>query len=245
MRIIAALSITLGLVFSLAPIATNAVSVGATSKTEASVGVDVDANVGVGGKTGTGTTSAGATATTKSDAEATASNDTEADSAADFVVSVTRASVSAGSGGNATVTAPSSVRTQSDLSAYATTVVKTDENVESADLSDEEVSVRYKQRAWLFGVIPMYVTAEARAEADGRVTVRYPWYGFLLSKGERVELESDLNVAVESALGGSASAGADLSANTQARLLEAMRTTMKQNLEASLSANADAGASVK
>jgi len=45
--------------------------------------------------------------------------------------------------------------------------------------NDEETEVHYRTRLSLFGFIPMNATAVARANTEGEVTVRYPWYRFL------------------------------------------------------------------
>lgn len=45
--------------------------------------------------------------------------------------------------------------------------------------SDTETEVRYRTRLSLFGFIPVTTNAVARANSDGDVSVRYPWYRFL------------------------------------------------------------------
>lgn len=45
--------------------------------------------------------------------------------------------------------------------------------------SDTETEVHYRTRLSLFGFIPVTTTAVARANSEGEVSVRYPWYRFL------------------------------------------------------------------
>lgn len=58
------------------------------------------------------------------------------------------------------------------------------DDVTEIETDDESTAVRFNTRMRLFGFIPTQVNATARADADGEVTVDYPWYSFFASKGD-------------------------------------------------------------
>ncbi len=239
MKKLTAIGLTLGFIVSFAPTA---------FAQGVNVGVDADVSVQVGGGTngtasssssgsvsGSGQTNTGANTTTNT----SGSDDTETSGSVEGSgITITRATASDNSG--VSISVPTMVETSSDLSAYASTVVNTDANVESAELSEEEVSVLYKQRARLFGFIPVFVPVKATVESNGDVSVKYPWYGFLVSKKERATLESQLSTAVTANANASLESGAELSSKTQAWILDRIHATLKQNLDASLQAEANA-----
>ena len=228
-----AIALIAGLVLGAAP-AAFAQNVYIDAGSDTSVGVDgaVDVNVGAQTQTNVGATTSG-----------TGGQSTAGSASAGAIV-VTRGSASED---DATVSTASAVATESDLAAYAATVVRSDENAERAELSSDNVSLRYKQRAYLLGIIPIFATVTTTVESNGTVTVSYPWYGFLLSQEERVELESDLNAAVQGVVQSSASLNAEgeLTTRAQAQILEDVHAAMKQKLEASATADVSAGASVE
>ena len=155
-------------------------------------------------------------------------------------ITVTRSSASESSI-EAAIGSSAEVETSSELSLFASAVVKTDENVDEVGLSEDAVSLRYKQRAKLFGIIPVFVYVKATTDSNGNVSVSYPWYGFLLSQEERVNVETDLQATVSQSL--AASADATLTSSAQAQLLEEMRLVLQSNLEASLEAEVATAAS--
>lgn len=209
------IGLALGLALGIAP-AAYAAGINLTTETSAEITGEVDIHSG-----------------SSSDSEVRAETDTGVK--IDGVgITITRESASVNNDAAVTVSSPASVQTSSDLSLYASTIVKEDENVEDAELSEDAVSIRYKQRAKLFGVIPVFVSVKATVESSGDVSVSYPWYGFMLSQEERVTLESTLDAAIGT------STSTELSSNTQALILERMHATLKQNLEASLAAEANA-----
>ena len=238
-----AIALIAGLVLGAAP-AAFAENVYIDANSDTSVGVNDAVDVNLGAQTQTNAeTNVGATTSTAA-GQGTAGSGSAGAGASGSAIVVTRGSASEDS---ATVSTASAVRTETDLAAYAATVVRSDENAERADLSSNNVSLRYKQRAYLLGIIPVYVTVTANVESDGSVSVSYPWYGFLLSSGERAELESELNAAVQGTVQSSASLDAEggLTTRAKAELLEKVHAALKQNLDASVAADATTGASVE
>lgn len=208
--------------------------------------VDADTNVGVEAQTGISETEVGTeatvTGTIETDSDANSGDDVMVDN--DTVV-ITRASAEASEAGM--VSTASSVQTQADLSAYATTVVKSDTNVERVELADDSVSLRYQQRAKLLGVVPVFVTVKATVGSDGEISLQRPWYGFLLTMDSDADLEASVNAAAQTALSGSTAVNAngDFTTRAQAMLLQEVHTVMKNHLEASLSMEAAANASAQ
>lgn len=151
---------------------------------------------------------------------------------------VTRASVVASD--NANVASPSAVSTDADLAAYANTVVKNDENMDSTSLSSQEIALGYKERAHLFGFIPILMSVTAKVAADGSVSLQYPWYAFLTANDDAT-LRSSVEAAVSPTLGASTSAG--FSVSQQAQVLAELHSAMKSSLDATLAAEAQASTS--
>jgi hypothetical protein len=239
-------SIVLGLLFiSVAPVA-HALDLGGVihinsdvsgqSKTSVSGNADISASTSASSdaQTGSGSGTAGG--------NASAGANIGIDIAPAIVI--TRASAEASGSGSSTVSSPASVQSKSDLSAYASGVVRADTDVSNASLSAKAVSLAYRQPAKLFGFIPVYLQATATVNADGSTNVSYPWYAFLTTK-DSATLESDVRVATKDTVSANADVNAGFSAATQAKLLAEMRDAMKARLQADTSVDANADASVK
>lgn len=91
------------------------------------------------------------------------------------------------------------VLVNSDLRAYATTALRSDENLEEINFTDYEVSVHYKERGKFLALVPITFTAKATATADGRVELDYPWYAFLTLDNQE-KIKTELKVAVDNTL---------------------------------------------
>lgn len=59
--------------------------------------------------------------------------------------------------------------------------------------SDTETEVHYTTRLRLFGFIPVSTSAVARANSEGEVSVKYPWYRFL----SRVEKDDEMTTLAQ------------------------------------------------
>ncbi len=157
---------------------------------------------------------------------------------------VTRADVDAGATAAINVS-PASVYSDADLSGFVAAQITADKNVAEIEASSDNVSVTYKQKAKLFGLIPVTVNATAIVLADGSVDVQYPWYAFLM-----VTNEGSLEAAIEDRVGAIVSANAvanavaevgaslELSSSAQAMLISEVRSIMDQELAADIAADA-------
>ena len=172
-------------------------------------------------------------------------NDTDTDSSADVsarkdisVIIVSRADVDAGTAG-ATSVSVADVKADADLTGYVAAQIQSDKNISAVQSSAQSVSVTYAQNAKLFGFIPITLDAVVTVDAEGNVEVDYPWYAFLAVTNE-VDLEADLQSTIDStfALGADAEANAALGANTQAHLINEIKTVLAAELDADASANA-------
>ncbi|KKU77361.1 MAG: Cell wall surface anchor family protein [Parcubacteria group bacterium GW2011_GWA2_47_7] len=237
-----------GLIAATLLLSTTAQALTVSGSGDASVGVGADSgntiDVGATVYTNASTTgSASKQGNEGSASSASASGESSATIQATSLV-LTRADISLGSGTNATVTAPTAVKTSADLSAYASTVLLGDENASALASSDTEVSFAYKQRAKLFGLIPIFVTATVHVSASGETSVSYPWYVFLATT-DSASLTSDVEAATKATLSSTEGASTTFSAAAQAQLLSEIHTAMKSNLEATLAAEGKATSSVQ
>ncbi len=186
--------------------------------------IDLGAGAGANGSSGNASTSANVDINVGDDT-ATSSDSTDTDSDTGLTGSVSA------------VIDPLTVRTDADLETYAEATVSSDERVQDVNVSDDEVSIEYDERAHLFGIFPILVTATATVDAQGNVSVRYPWYRFLMST-EHEALEASATAEVRATL----SEGASMDAQAKARALAALHRAMKAQFEADVSASADAEA---
>ena len=235
----------------------NSATQGTVSVGEAGANGTVDANVGVDvgvGAESSGTTSGGAQSSGSADAGATIQAN------AGVTVQpliITRGDVDAGTV-KATVSSPSAVTTQADLSGYIAAEMKADANIWKVEAASDNVAVTYEQRAKLFGFIPVTIDATATVDANGNVEVSYPWYAFLMVTNKadleariqnqvsaNVDLDASANVEANAGASASAEAAAQLSAEAQARIVAAVKAAMQAQLEAQLNASANGNVSVQ
>lgn len=200
--------------------------------TAASSSTDVSADANTSVSAGTGTQGGGSSTGSSSTASGAA------------VISVTRADISSSSDEGVMVSSYANVRSNEEVKAYVTHVMKTDADTAGAEASDKAVSLSYKARVKLFGLIPVFVNATATAKADGTTEVSYPWYAFLATK-DSTSLEADVHEATAATLASHANADAGFDATTKAQLIEEIHSAMKANLEANLTAEAALEASTQ
>jgi len=67
-----------------------------------------------------------------------------------------------------------------------------DNQIEEILVNETESRVRYRANLRLFGLIPIEREVEATAQADGQVTINYPWYSFLATKPDTQRIRSIL-----------------------------------------------------
>ncbi len=126
---------------------------------------------------------------------------------------VTRADV--GEDTNTDVKAES-VSSKAELSTYAKAVLakNTDITAITTDATRTEVAVRQKGK--LFAFIPVHITAKAAVAGEGKVTVKYPWYKFLIRVPNKVTSEMVLEKLPKEV-----SSSTTLSAKAQAQSVDA------------------------
>src|SRR3989344_2041596 len=157
-----------------------------TGNTNADVGVDVT----VGSQTsGSGTSGSGSVeGSTNVDTSVQTSGNINV--AGDTVV-ITRADIKADTVTTSSV-APASVKTNADLSGYVAAQMKADENISAVESASDSVAVTYKQKAKLFGFIPVKVNATA--EASGELTAAQQ---ALIVQEIRGAMQAELEAAVD------------------------------------------------
>ena len=122
------------------------------------------------------------------------------------------------------------VKSNDDLSVFAKTMIKKDENVTNVEVDENNVSMEYKAKAWFLGFIPFTTNATVNVENNGTVSVIYPWYIFLASTNKQ-EIETNVKTAVTPTI--KSSVNAKLSTKAKAELLAKMQLALRSNLEAS------------
>ena len=206
---------------------------GASGTAQANVGVDV----------GIGTESSGTTSGSGGSAQGSGSADADATMEANAGVSIqpliiTRAHVDSGAV-EATVSSPSGVETQADLSGYIAAEMKADKNISSVEAASGEVAVTYEQRAKLFGFIPVTIAATATVDASGNVEVSYPWYAFLMVTNKS-DLEARIQDSVSAELGANAAQSASVGQDGIVSGNASATGTVQANANANASAQAQA-----
>lgn len=207
---------------------------------DASVDDTVDASVDV---------SADADASVGNDSD-TRTSDTNGDSDS---VSVTGATFSLVRGDAAVDSASESasatnVTTNSDLEAYAASTLRANDSIEGVDVSNENVTVKFKEQVRLLGFIPMNMTSHVEVAQDGSVRIERPWYSFL-AFGASAELSSDMEASIRNVI----VAEGGLTARAQAQVLNEVAlalggsassdTTLSETVESGIDAALDANAS--
>ena len=81
-----------------------------------------------------------------------------------------------------TVKEHAELKSGQDLENFARGVLVKDENVENVAIGEEGVQISYRQPAKFLGIFSSSLVMRAEADKEGRVKVRFPWYGFLFRK---------------------------------------------------------------
>lgn len=198
----------------------------------------VDTSVDVSAEAGT---EEGVYTTLESNAAVTAETNAGAKAESDAGVAVGPITITASDVDETqvSITSTAQVDSEADLNAYARGVVKTHADVRDVVLSETEVAVSHKQKARLFGILPITVYARTQVTSDGSVETKFPWYTFASAK--KAAIESRVAAAVRTSLpsvSAEANASAKFSAQMQAVILE--KTVAAMQAEAA----ADAAAKV-
>jgi len=71
-----------------------------------------------------------------------------------------------------------SIRTVGQLKIFTKALSESDENIRQVKLGDEKIEISYRQKAKLFGLIPLNYLLKTTVK-DGEVEVKQPWWHFL------------------------------------------------------------------
>jgi len=89
------------------------------------------------------------------------------------------------------------VSTSDDLQSFVKFSATHDVHVKNVDFTQGKVEVAYEEPAELFGFINTSVTADTTVDADGSVTVQYPWYNiFMKNHVDQASLKADIAAKV-------------------------------------------------
>ncbi len=155
---------------------------------------------------------------------------------------------------NATLNANSNsmvanISTDDDLKVYTTSLKNEDKNVSKVEVADNQILLAYRQPAKFLGFIPSNVTAKVMVDAQGNISVNYPWYTFLSVKNDE-KLKADLQMQVAAVLGNGRGADdtavgtttiafSDLSVRSRAKIIQALHTALKSNVSAEVKSEAE------
>ena len=128
----------------------------------------------------------------------------------------------------------SSVVTVDDLSAFATSMLKRDANIENVEVSSDRVELTYEQAARFLGFIPGHLDVTARVTSAGDVEIDYPWYRFLFAvDGASGDAEAQLEARVKGIMEGASG----FTASIEASILEVLRTALANGASAGATAS--------
>jgi hypothetical protein len=118
----------------------------------------------------------------------------------------------------------SKVVSKDDLRAYASTTLKNDPSIDELRFKGREVQVGYKEHGKFLGLFKMPYTVHVVANADGTVSVKYPWYAFLFAR-DREAVDTEISTAVQGIVGNvsTTTGNVSLSASTAAEIVDAIR----------------------
>ncbi|MBX4189278.1 hypothetical protein KW785_01625 [Candidatus Parcubacteria bacterium] len=83
------------------------------------------------------------------------------------------------------------VESSAEARAFEATLLRADKNLRSIDLSGDKVVVSYNERGYFLGIMPVIMPVTVTVEANGKISLEYPWYYFLIRE-DKERLESAL-----------------------------------------------------
>lgn len=210
----------------------------------------LDANVGGAGTASTGNAGLQVTATTTGSGGSTSNTSTNTSPTASGsgsmggnleVFTLDRSDLS---GEAVVVLSPSEVSSSANFSAYAQSVMASDENLTKIESSGDSVSIWYKEPAKFMGIVPVMVNTEAKVTVDGNVTVDRPWwYSLFVRDSEADNLETSVSTTAEAIVRSEGAAMSTFSSSAQARLVNALHASMKAHHVANVEADTTTEAS--
>lgn len=125
------------------------------------------------------------------------------------------------------------IQTSQDLDIYTQSLSQSDRNVEKVEMTDNRILLAYRMPAKFLGFIPVTVMTNVQVDAQGNVSVNYPWYTFLSVKDDE-KLKADLELQVKEAIGSDVGTSAtttvafsELSSRSRAKIIQAIHASLK------------------
>lgn len=173
-----------------------------------------------------------ASATTTTDSSVDISTDVEAEVRS---INLIRDQIDVSGEVSIEVTNPQEVDSEASLSAFASSTISADPNIEELVVTDDRIELTYEQQGRLLAFLPVTYSVTAIAHANGEVEVDYPWYTFLVSDNS-AEVEAQMESAVDVALAQDADTTADIrtvfTAEESAMVISEMQAVFQNNLQA-------------
>lgn len=223
---------------SAAPVSANVLaqvggSAGLNADLEGGVNAGVDANAGINARSDN-PSAANKASSSASNASSAARAHASAQSAVKATASstgnlfvITRGDVAATTTGSVTA---ANVSSANDLSLYARSLIMSDSHVSKVETADDRVSVWYDEPAKFLGIVPVTVTVRSTVDAEGNVTLGYPWwYGLFVKDDNQAEFQADLSNTAGTIARGEATT--TLSSAAKARLVNAIQSIMKNRYD--------------
>ncbi|MDX1607753.1 MAG: hypothetical protein R3251_00885 [Candidatus Spechtbacterales bacterium] len=85
------------------------------------------------------------------------------------------------------------VKNEQDLENFAKGILLRDENIDSIDIAADKIKITHRTPVKFLGIFDATLPASTEVDKQGRVKVKFPWYGFFFSnKLSATELETNL-----------------------------------------------------
>lgn len=144
------------------------------------------------------------------------------------------------SGATASSMTSDRVSTADDLKAFASSSLQNDENLEGMTFSDSSVDVAYKARGRFLAIIPVSLKAVAHVSANGDVSVRYPWYHFLVTGENDSKLKTAIEGQIQAMVNSDSNAGTRLTSRQAAAIAARVHSVLRNNYNNQISASGNA-----
>lgn len=136
---------------------------------------------------------------------------------------------------------PVNINTSDDLDLYMRLLEQEDKDVSKIEVQEDRILLAYRQPAKFLGFIPVSVIANVKVDAQGNVSVDYPWYTILSVKDD-AKLKEELQLKMAEILGGGTGvsgtitstttiAFSELSVRSRAKIIQAIHVALKNNVE--------------
>lgn len=138
---------------------------------------------------------------------------------------------------------PTHMSTMNDLRLYTRSLEQEDRDIENVEMQDDHIVLAYRQPAKFLGLVPVSVIANVKVDAQGNVSVDYPWYTVLSFKND-AKLKEELRLKVAEVIHSGNAAGtatgtttitfSSLSTRSRAKILQAIHIALKNNVKAKM-----------